>query len=84
MVIPLAMLAILAFVVIRSLMGVVAREDVPAPAPLAVVAETARPLHGPAGDDGRALLLPAAGTAAASDDAMVHLDAADAADANAS
>ena len=80
MVIPLAMLAILAFVVIRSLMGVVAREAVPAPPPLAVeaVAETALPLRALAVDDGRALLLPAAGAAVASEDATVDLNAADA------
>jgi len=73
MIIPLAMLAILAFVVIRSLMGVVAREDASTPAALAV--ETALPVR--TGDDVRGFLLPAVGDAAADDEVTVDLNAAD-------
>ena len=57
MVIPAVMLVILAFVVIRSLMGVVARED--APNPLSLAAEHA-PAPGVWGDDAHSFLLPAA------------------------
>ena len=64
MVIPLAMLAILAFVVIRSLMGVVAHEDTIA-APAAFAAESAVPVQHR--DDVRSLLLPAAGAADTTD-----------------
>jgi Na+-transporting methylmalonyl-CoA/oxaloacetate decarboxylase gamma subunit len=79
MVIPLAMLAILAFVVIRSLMGVVAHEEaltaiVPEPFP----AETASPARAHANDDGRGLLLPAAQAAAVDADVAVDLTVADA------
>ena len=77
MLIPLAMLAILAFVVIRSLMGVVAHEDVvPAPAALAVEAFTTDRSRD--GDGLRAFLLPASGDAVADDDVTVDLNAADA------
>jgi hypothetical protein len=61
MIIPAVMLGILAFVVIRSLMGVVAREDVAAP--ISLVSKPAvepTPAAGVWGDDARALLLPAA------------------------
>jgi hypothetical protein len=61
MVIPAVMLGILAFVVIRSLMGVVARED--APAPISLVTESAvepTAAAGVWGDDARSFLLPAA------------------------
>ena len=57
MVIPAAMLVILAFVVIRSLMGVVAREDVSAP--ISFSAEPT-PALGVWGDDARSFLLPTA------------------------
>ena len=56
MVIPFAMLAILAFVVMRSLRGVVAHEDTLT----ALVLATDRPESIRADDDGRGLLLPAA------------------------
>ena len=61
MVIPAALLVILAVVVIRSLMGVVAHEDVSAPISLAHGAD-ATPVAptGVWGDDARAFLLPAA------------------------
>jgi hypothetical protein len=57
MVIPAVMLVILAFVVIRSLMGVVAREDVSAPIALATDRTPAPAVWG---DEARSLLLPAA------------------------
>jgi hypothetical protein len=57
MIIPAVMLVILAVVVIRSLMGVVAHEDVAAPISLA--AEPPTPT-GVWGDDVRSFLLPAA------------------------
>ena len=83
MVIPFAMLAILAFVVIRSLMGVVAHED----ALTAIVQEpfsdaTVIPPRAQANDDGRGLLLPAAREPGAEADAEVAVDLT--ADANAS
>jgi hypothetical protein len=56
MVIPAVMLVILALVVIRSLMGVVAREDVSAPLSLAAAPT---PALGVWGDDARSFLLPA-------------------------
>ncbi len=73
MVIPFAMLAILAFVVIRSLMGVVAHED----ALTAIVQEpfadaTVIPPRIPVNDDGRGMLLPA--TREAGTDAEVAVD----------
>jgi hypothetical protein len=61
MVIPAVMLGILAIVVIRSLMAVVARED--AAAPLSLVTEHAVEPTAPTGvwgDDVRSFLLPAA------------------------
>jgi hypothetical protein len=81
MVIPFAMLAILAFVVIRSLMGVVAHED----ALTAIVQEpfadaTVIPPRTQTVDDGRGMLLPAAREAGADADVAVDLTA----DANAS
>lgn len=62
MIIPAVMLGILAFVVIRSLMAVVAREDVSAPIHLAT-GTSAEPTASPRvwGDDARSFLLPAAG-----------------------
>ncbi len=59
MVIPAALLVILAVVVIRSLMGVVAREDVSAPISLAHDADPAA-TTGAWGEDVRSFLLPAA------------------------
>lgn len=56
MVIPAVMLAVLALVAIRALMGVVAHDD--AAVKVVVPAEPAR---GVWGDDARSLLMPAAG-----------------------
>ena len=56
MVIPAVMLAVLALVGIRALMGVVAHDDA-----ATTVALPAEPARGVWGDDARALLLPAAG-----------------------
>jgi hypothetical protein len=56
MVIPAVMLVILAFVVIRSLMGVVAREDVSAPISFAA---GSTPAAGVWDEDARSFLLPA-------------------------
>lgn len=55
MVIPAVMLAVLALVGIRALMGVVAHDDA------AKVALPTEPARGVWGDDARSLLLPAAG-----------------------
>ena len=61
MVIPAVMLVILAIVVIRSLMGVVAHEDVAAPISLVSDSGTAPATPtGVWGDDVRSFLLPAA------------------------
>jgi len=82
MVIPLAMLAVLAFVVIRSLMGVVAHGDAVTPVATAVAAESGIASHARANDDARGMLLPAARAADADADAdagvAVDLTAADA------
>jgi len=72
MVIPLAMLAILAFVVIRSLMEVVAHEDAAAPADAVFATEADSPVPARANDDGRGMLLPAVHEAGA--DAGVAVD----------
>jgi hypothetical protein len=71
MVISLALVAILAFVVIRSLMGVVAREQAAAPAALAAGDS---PIRGRAADDVRTLLSPAAGETAAEGTPAALLD----------
>ena len=55
MVIPAVMLAVLALVGIRALMGVVAHDDAATPASFAP-----EPARGVWGDDARSLLLPAA------------------------
>ena len=76
MVIPLAMLAILAFVVIRSLMGVVAHEDaLTAIVQESLVGETVSPAPVRANDDGRGMLLPAAREAGADVEVAVDLTA---------
>jgi hypothetical protein len=61
MVIPLLALAVLAFVVIRSLMGVVAHDDT-APSATHAYATDPGAASAPWGDDARAFLLPAADT----------------------
>jgi hypothetical protein len=71
MVIPLAMLAILAFVVIRSLMEVVAHDDAAAPADAAFAAEADSPVAARANDDARTMLLPAVQEAGADADVAV-------------
>jgi hypothetical protein len=75
MIIPAVMLVILAFVVIRALMGVVAHEDVVAPISLATEPKVEPPSPGGIwGDDARAFLLPAASE---------HIDLEQAADVDA-
>lgn len=75
MVIPAVMLALLALIGIRALMGVVAHDDTAIPM---TVAPEPEPGRGVWGDDARALMMPAASG---------HIDLAqvdDSADANAS
>ena len=81
MIIPAVMLVILAVVVIRSLMGVVAHEDVSAPISLAVEPPTPAAPTGVWSDDVRSFLLPAAEGHV---DLAQNTDADHGADANAS